>query len=93
MASTLHLTLTTCPICGKPAEEPPRTGDRRDFDCSGGCGRYAISGSVVAMLKHRPLDTWEKATLAAWIANQRRDGKNRPIITSYALQRGTGSGG
>jgi hypothetical protein len=85
MASTLYPTPTTCPICGKPAEEVPKTRNQRDLDCSGTCGRYAISGSVEAMLEHEPLTESEKTLLASWIVDQRREGEERPLIWSGVL--------
>jgi hypothetical protein len=93
MASTPYPTSTTCPICGKPAEVLPKTGDRYDLNCSATCGRYAISGSVEAMLEHHPLDDREKALLAAWIVRQHQDGKERPLIWDGVLTAETGRSG
>jgi hypothetical protein len=81
------------PICGKPAKVLPPMGDRSDLDCSGTCGRYAISGGVEATLGNHPLDDREKALLAEWIAGQHREGKERPLISSYVLPAVIGRGG
>ena len=93
MASTLYPTPTTCPICGKPAVELPKTGNRRYLDCSGTCGRYAISGTVDAILTYHPLNGREKVLVAEWITSQHRESNERPVITSNVLQAVIGRGG
>jgi hypothetical protein len=94
MASTLYPTPTTCPICGKPAKVlPPMSADRDDLDCSGTCGRYAISDYAKDKLADQPLNGREKVLLAAWITSQHREGKERPLISSYVLPAVIGRGG
>jgi hypothetical protein len=93
MASTLYPTPTICPVCGKAAEELPKTFDQHDLDCSGTCGRYAIEGGVMTMLEHHPLDDREKALLAEWITRQHQDGEERPLIWIDVLTAVTGRSG
>jgi hypothetical protein len=71
MASTLHPTPTTCPICGKLAEKLPKTADQSDLNCSGPCGRYAICGTDEAILAHHPLDDREKGALRSLVCTIR----------------------
>jgi hypothetical protein len=93
MASTLYPTPTICPICGKPAEELPKTGDRHDLNCSGTCGQYAISRTVDAILAYHPLDGREKVLVAEWIMSQHQEGKDRPLVAGNVLQAVIGRGG
>jgi hypothetical protein len=44
------------------------------------------------MLAHQPLDDREKMLLADWIARQRQDGEDCPLITSYVLATVVGRG-
>jgi hypothetical protein len=84
---------TTCPIWGTPAEELPKTGDRREIVSPRAGGRYAISGTVEATLEHHPLDDRERQLLTDWIVGQRREGKKSSFISSYALTEVIGRGG
>jgi hypothetical protein len=59
--------------------------DRREITSAQAGGRYAISGTVEAMLAHRPLTEHEKTPLTNWITDQHRKGKECPHVTSYIL--------
>jgi hypothetical protein len=93
MASMLYPTPTICPICGKPAEELPKTADRHDLNCLDTCGRYAISRTVGAILAYHPLNGREKVLVVEWITSQHRESNERPVIDSDVLQAVIGRGG
>jgi hypothetical protein len=75
---------TPCPISGEPAQEVPPFGGAREFESPSLGGRYAISGSAMAIWP--TLDDAQRDLLRGWIEEQRRAGPYRPLVTTYALQ-------
>ena len=80
---------STCPIWGTPALAEKRAGrDGWYVDSPRAGGRYFFSGSAELELKNR--DENFRALLTSWLVEQRREGVERPEITTDTLKQTEG---
>ena len=77
------MTNDSCPIWGSPAEFLPKTRGGQNVDSSRAGGRYFISDTAQATLKHR--DESLQARLTTWLIDQRRFGVECPEVMSNIL--------
>lgn len=49
---TLYLLIYRCPVCNRPADLQPKTGDREHVDCPN-CGTYDVSESEIDKFRSR----------------------------------------
>lgn len=72
-----------CRICNEPAEDIAPLGDYQDWNCSG-CGRYRISGTLLAELDANKQSLDVEAT-RIWIATNRATG-DVPNLSTFAAK-------
>ena len=75
---------TACPIWGAPASEWKRAHAVTLVDSSRAGGEYWIAREAQADLAKR--DEVQKARLTSWLAEQRRLGETRPVVTVEIIE-------
>lgn len=72
-----------CVVCNKPEKQVARFGDHADFNCDD-CGNYRVTGTVLGLLDR---GQWLRTTaMQQWIAEQHRNGTERPVINSAVAE-------